>query len=163
MREQLVETILGAIVAAVAIGFFAFAFNQSGAAAGAADANGYYARFQRVDGIAVGSDVRLSGVKVGVVTSVSLDPDTYAARLGLTVDKNVELLDATVASIRSDGLLGGAYVALEPAGIEVLAPGDEIINTQGSQDLLTLLLSAAQQMGGGGGGGEAETQMETTP
>ena len=126
--ERWGETILGAIVALVAIGFFAFAAAQAGQTGGRA---GYdlTARFQRVDGIAVGSDVRVSGVKVGIVRAVSLDPETYLARLTLNIDNGVRVLDESTARIATDGLLGGAYVSIEPAGMDPLPAGGEISNT----------------------------------
>lgn len=141
--ERWGETILGAAVAVVAVGFFVFAAAQ----AGQTSASGGYdliARFQRVDGIAVGSDVRVSGVKVGVVRAVELDPETYMARLTINVSNGLQVLDDSTARIASDGLLGGAYVAIEPAGMDALPPGGEIPNTQGSVDLLTLFASFAQ-------------------
>lgn len=149
------ETILGAIVAFVAVGFFVFAATQAGASGGG---GGYdlTARFQRVDGIAVGSDVRVSGVKVGVVRAVELDPETYLARLTFVIDQDIQVLDDSTARIASDGLLGGAYVAIEPSGMDPLPPGGEIVNTQGAVDLLTLLSTAAQGMGGGAAGESAE-------
>jgi phospholipid/cholesterol/gamma-HCH transport system substrate-binding protein len=151
--ERWGETILGAIVSVVAIGFFAFAAAQAGQT-GARGGYDLVARFQRVDGVAVGSDVRISGVKVGVVRAVALDPDTYLARLTLSIDEGVQVLDDSTARIATDGLLGGAYVAVEPAGFEPLAPGGEIPNTQGAVDLLTLFASFAQ--------GERNAQNEDT-
>ncbi|GAM99656.1 ABC-type transport system [alpha proteobacterium U9-1i] len=144
--ERWGETIVGAAVAAVAIGFFAFAAAQAGQSTGG---GGYdlTARFQNVSGIAVGSDVRVSGVKVGVVKAVGLDPATYMATLTLTLNNGVEVLDESTARVMSDGLLGGAYVAIEPTGLEVLAPGAEIPNTQSAVDLLTLFASFASQQG----------------
>ncbi len=152
--ERWGETILGAVVAVVAVGFFVFAAAQAGQTGSAA---GYEltARFQRVDGIAVGSDVRVSGVKVGVVRAVELDPTTFDARLTLVVANGIQVLDDSTARVTSDGLLGGAYIAIEPAGMDALPPGGEIPNTQGSVDLLTLFASFAQ---GSGGGSEEETQ-----
>ncbi len=147
MSERMAETILGAIVAFIAIGFFVFAAAQ-GRTGGAVGGNDYTARFQRVDGISVGSDVRVSGVKVGAVRAIGLDPATYMAQLTLNVDNNVEILNDSVARVASDGLLGGAYIAIEPTGSEPIAPGGEIINTQGAVDLLTVLATAASSMGG---------------
>lgn len=141
--ERWGETILGAVVVVVAVGFFAFAAAQAGQT-GARQGYDLTARFQRVDGVNVGSDVRISGVKVGVVRSVDLDPETYLARLTLAMNQGVEVLDDSTARIASDGLLGGAYVAIEPAGMDVLAAGGEIPNTQGAVDLLTLFASFAQ-------------------
>lgn len=147
MLERWGETILGAVVAVVAVGFFAFAAAQGGKSASGA---GYdvTARFQRVDGIAVGSDVRVSGVKVGAVRAVALDPTTYLAKLDFSIDPSVHIPDDSTARISSDGLLGGAYVAIEPGAGDPLKPGGEITNTQGAVDLLTVLSSAAQNMGG---------------
>ena len=147
--ERWGETILGAAVAVVAVGFFVLAAAQAGQAS---TGRGYdlTARFQRVDGIAVGSDVRVSGVKVGVVRDVALDSDTYLARLTLNINEGVEVLDDSTARIASDGLLGGAYVAIEPAGMDALPAGGEIPNTQGAVDLLTLFASFAQGQGDSG-------------
>lgn len=144
--ERWGETIVGAAVAAVAIGFFVFAAAQAGQSTGG---RGYdlTARFQNVSGIAVGSDVRVSGVKVGVVKAVGLDPATYMATLTLTLNDGVEVLDESTARVMSDGLLGGAYVAIEPTGMDVLQPGAEIPNTQSAVDLLTLFASFASQQG----------------
>jgi len=144
--ERWGETILGAVVAVVAVGFFAFAAAQAGQTGGG---NGYelVARFQRVDGVGIGSDVRVSGVKVGVVRAVELDPETYMARLIFTVDHDIQVLDESTARIATDGILGGSYVAIEPAGMDALPPGGEIPYTQGAVDLLTLLSSFAQGQG----------------
>ncbi|MGE3929859.1 MAG: MlaD family protein [Hyphomonadaceae bacterium] len=152
--ERMGETLLGAAVAVVAIGFFAFAAAQAGNT-GAGDGYDLTARFSRVDGIAVGSDVRVSGVKVGVVRTVELDPETYMARLTLAIDREVQVLDDSAARIASDGLLGGAYVSIEPAGLDPLQPGAEIINTQGAVDLLTLFASFAQ--------GQDNSESEASP
>lgn len=156
-KDQAAEVILGAIVAAVAVGFLGFAIARAG---GGEAAGGYEltARFQRVDGVAVGSDVRMSGVKVGAVSRVALDPETYYARLTLTIDPAVKLPDDSSAKVASDGLLGGAYVSLDAGGSEaILSPGSEILNTQGSVDLLSLLAAAAGGGAGGGSGGEGES------
>lgn len=147
--ERWGETILGAVVAVVAIGFFVFAAAQAGQT-GAGGGYELTARFQRIDGVGVGSDVRVSGVKVGVVRAVGLDPETYEARVTLAIDNAVRVLDDSTARIATDGLLGGGYVAIEPAGFDYLPAGGEIPNTQGSVDLLTLLASFAQGQGRSG-------------
>jgi phospholipid/cholesterol/gamma-HCH transport system substrate-binding protein len=153
--ERWGETILGAIVAVVAIGFFAFAAAQAGQTSNGA---GYdlTARFQRVDGINVGSDVRISGVKVGVVRSIGLDTETYLARVTLAVNNGVTVPDDSTARIASDGLLGGAYVAIEPGSMDPIPAGGEIINTQGAVDLITLFSSMAQS-------GQNTSQNEDNP
>jgi phospholipid/cholesterol/gamma-HCH transport system substrate-binding protein len=153
------ETILGAIVVIVAVGFFAFASAQAGQSGSRA---GYdlSALFNRVDGITVGSDVRVSGVKVGVVKAISLDTDTYQARLTFTIDNTVKVNDQSTARIQSDGLLGGAYVSIEPGGLTPLPAGGMIENTQGTVDLLSLFASFA---GGGANHSNDTTQGSPTP
>ncbi len=158
--ERWGETILGAIVAVVAIGFFVYAASTGGQANASRSGYELTARFQRVDGVAVGSDVRVSGVKVGVVRTIALDPETYLAKVTFQIDRGIEILDDSTARIASDGLLGGAYVSIEPAGMAALAPGAEIINTQGSVDLLTVLASAVQ---GAGSGGQSSSEESTSP
>jgi phospholipid/cholesterol/gamma-HCH transport system substrate-binding protein len=157
-KEQTAETILGAIVAAVAVGFLGFAITRAGSAE-AAGGQEYWARFDRVDGIAVGSDVRISGVKVGAVSKIDLDPETYLAKVSLSVDPSVKLPDDSSAKVASDGLLGGAYLSLSAGGSEaMLKPGDEILNTQGAIDLLSVLANAAS-----GAGGESAPEEGVTP
>ena len=141
--ERWGETILGAIVAAVAIGFFAFAAAQAGQT-GARDGYDLSARFQRIDGINVGSDVRISGVKVGVVREIGLDRETYLALVTMAIDDGIVVTDDSSVRVASDGLLGGAYLAIEPGSMEPIPAGGEILNTQGAVDLITLFSAIAQ-------------------
>lgn len=174
--ERWGETILGAIVAAVAVGFFAFAAAQAGQGGGGGQ-GGYVltAHFQRVDGIDVGSDVRMSGVKIGVVQGVEIDPVTFQAKLTMSLDRAVfhfercagsdappegcGVPDDSTARIASNGLLGGAFVSIEPGSGNALAQNGEIPNTQGAVDLLTLFASFAQ----GNNNQSQGSSGETTP
>lgn len=157
MRESFFETLIGAIVIGVAGFFLWFALARGGDASSIGE-NQYEvtARFNSVSGISRGSDVRIAGVKAGVVKSIEGDPQTFEAVLKLTLDSKWELPDDTDARISTDGLLGGAYIALEPgAGFDNI-PQDgsgEIQYTRGSVDLLTLFASFAS---GGGGGGSSD-------
>lgn len=153
MKEQAAETAIGAVVAVVAAGFLFYAVTRAG---GGEAAGGYpiEARFNRIDGISVGADVRMSGVKVGAVSTVALDPQTYMARVTMSLDPKVKVPEDSSAKISSDGLLGGAYVSIEPGGAEaMLAAGKEISHTQGTVDLLTVLASAV--------GGAANSQNKS--
>ncbi|PKP82315.1 MAG: outer membrane lipid asymmetry maintenance protein MlaD [Alphaproteobacteria bacterium HGW-Alphaproteobacteria-18] len=155
MRESFFETLIGAIVIGVAGVFLWFALARGGDSSGIG-ANQYEvtARFNSVSGISRGSDVRIAGVKAGVVKSIEGDPRTFEAVLKLALDTKWELPDDTDARISTDGLLGGAYIALEPgAGFDNIAQDGtgEIQYTRGSVDLLTLFASFAA----GGGGSES--------
>jgi len=84
MKTNLVETIVGAMVIGIAIVFFGFAYKTAGLGG---DSGGYQikARFEAVDGVSSGTDVRMSGIKVGTVVGLALDEETYEAVLTLNV------------------------------------------------------------------------------
>ena len=139
MKNSAFETLVGAGVIALAVAFFTVAYTTGGVSAGA---GGYTitAEFENVAGIKSGSDVRMSGVKVGTVLSQELDPESYQAVLKLSVAPTVKLPDDSTAKITSEGILGGNFVALEVGGSEtMLADGGKIENTQGSIDLFGLI------------------------
>jgi phospholipid/cholesterol/gamma-HCH transport system substrate-binding protein len=139
MKANVVETITGAIVIVVAVVFFVFAYRIAdvGAASGGYQVD---ARFSQVSGLVTGSDVRLSGIKVGSVVDQKLDPKTYEAIVTLAIAPDVKLPSDSSAQVTSEGLLGGSYVSLQPGGAEeMLANGDTIEFTQGSVDLMSLI------------------------
>ena len=146
MRESVFETLVGALVVMVAGVFLWFALAVGGDTDVKGDQYNVLARFNNVSGISRGSDVRIAGVKAGVVKSIEGDPQRFEAMLTLSLDKKWELPDDTDARISTDGLLGGAYIALEPGGgFDTIAQDGtgEIQYTRGSVDLLTLFASFA--------------------
>ncbi len=141
-RSGFFETIVGLVVIAVAAGFLAYAYGASGQGIGR-DHYRLGAVFGRVDGVTVGSEVRIAGVKVGSVAANSLDPKTYEANVELAIDGAVTIPQDSVAKVVSDGILGGAHISIEPgAADEMLNEGDRITMTQGSVDLLSLAVQA---------------------
>jgi len=141
-KGQLFESMIGVVVLAVAAAFLSYAYQTSGRALTARTYT-LNAVFGRIDGVTPGSEVRISGVKVGSVADSILDPATFEARVALSVAKNVEIPEDSVAKIVSDGLLGGAHVSIEPGASDVmLAEGETISITQGSVDLLGLAVQA---------------------
>ncbi len=156
-RQGAFETVVGVIVIAAAALFLKYAFDASGRGF-AGGAYELQAVFGRVDGVAVGSEVRIAGVKVGAVSSSALDPLTYEARLGFLVDGAVPVPEDSIAKIVSDGLIGGAHVSIEPGASEtMLARGGQILRTQGSVDLLGL---AVRSFTADRSGGESEADAE---
>lgn len=138
MKNNTVETLMGAVVLFVAGFFFIFAYQNSGSKV--IDSAVYSAAFDRVDGIVVGSDVRMSGVKVGTISTLIIDPQTYLAKISFTIDKTLKLPKDSSAEVVSDGLLGGKYLAIVPGGDEAfLAEGSTIIHTQSSVNLESLI------------------------
>ncbi len=112
MRRNAIETVMGAVVLLVAGVFVFFAYDMAQVKA----VEGYEvtALFYKIGGLNEGSDVRISGIKVGTVIDHELDSESYDARVRMTITREIKLPVDTVASIASEGLLGGKYVRLEP-------------------------------------------------
>jgi len=147
-RAGIFETLVGVIVVAVAAAFMVYAYGVSGKDLGR-DAYHLNAIFGRVDGVSAGSEVRIAGVKVGTVTGHELNQHTYEAVLRLAIARNVNVPEDSIAKIVSDGVLGGAHVAIEPgASEEMLHEGETITITQGSVDLLGLAMQAFTNQSG---------------
>ncbi len=103
-----------------------------------------HARFENIDGIVTGSKVKLSGVNIGTVKSISLEPESYYAFITMNFDKKFSFPDDTEASVQLEGLLGGSYISILPGGSDVMLLNDqEILYTQGSTSLLNLMLKFA--------------------
>ena len=129
MRRNAIETVLGAVVLLVAAGFLVLAYNSTDLR----PAGGYTvsAKFYAVDGLTIGSDVRIGGVKVGAVTDQFVDPEAFQAVVTLSLQDEIRLPVDSVASISSDGLLGGKYVKIEPGQEkDLLSGGGEIVETR---------------------------------
>ncbi len=141
MKDSLVETLVGAAVLVVATMFVIYGYSVT--ESDSSDGYVLSAQFDRVDGLTIGSDVRMSGIKIGTVTALDLDRQSYYANAEFSIGAGIELPDDTSAKITSEGLLGGNYVSLSPGGSEdMLTAGDEILYTQGSVDLIGLVSQA---------------------
>src|SRR5277367_1772291 len=110
MSRNVIETVMGAVVLVIAAVFLFFAYSTSQVRA----VSGYSltAKFDKIEGIREGGDVRISGIKVGSIVSETLDPTTYLAIVKLNVNPMFKLPEDTVAEILSSGLLGDKYLAL---------------------------------------------------
>jgi phospholipid/cholesterol/gamma-HCH transport system substrate-binding protein len=98
------------------------------------------ARFTSISGLKEGSTIELAGVVVGKVSNIDLDTGDYEAVVHLDVDKQVELQDDTIASIRTAGIIGDKYIKLSPGGSDIiLQAGDEIDETEPAISLEELL------------------------
>lgn len=140
MAENISEVLTGAGVLAAALGFAAYA----GFGASLAPQSGSYnlkASFRSVQGVNVGTDVRMAGVKIGTVTRLDLNPQTFYADATFTVKKAISVPDDSTVIIASEGLLGGNFVEVQPGGSPVnLEPGGEVEDTQSAVGLVELLM-----------------------
>lgn len=134
------ETLIGAAVLAAAAAFLVYAGRTADVGPRTGDRYEVTAAFRKVEGLSVGADVRVAGVKVGSVRDLSLDTETWRAVATLSIDGEVRLPEDSDAAVLNEGLLGGTFVAVTPGGSEFeLADGDEIMFTQGSVNLMDLV------------------------
>lgn len=136
--RNLIETVMGAVVLIVAASFVFFAYKSGNVA----EVSGYNlsAKFDRADGVVTGSDVRVSGIKIGSVTAQSIDPQTFLAVIQMTINDEIKLPLDSSAEIVSDGLLGGKYIAIVPGGdTENLKDNGQIQFTQSSVSIEQLI------------------------
>jgi len=163
-QRRIAEILTGAVVLLVAAGFLAFAVSHSGRST----TSGYdlLARFDRIDGLVVGADVRIAGVKVGSVTDTRIDPETFLAVVTLSVRPDIRLPKDSSAEVTSESLLGGKYLSLTPGGDEtMLNPGQTITITQSSislEQLLGKFIFSVTSMNRTGETGEAAPQGNTS-
>jgi phospholipid/cholesterol/gamma-HCH transport system substrate-binding protein len=152
MAENVAEVLTGAAVLAAAVGFLIFA-GQGASLTTDTDSYELKASFRSVEGVTIGTDVRLAGVKIGTLTKLELNPKTFFADATVTVKKGIELPDDTTILVSSEGLLGGSFVEVLPGGSPInLEPGQEIENTQGSVSLIGLLMKFVGAAAGNGTG-----------
>ena len=129
MNKRPVETIMGIVVVVVAAFFLYFAYNVSDLQV----VKGYdvTARFLKVGGLNVGSDVRINGIKVGTVVGQHLDGENFEAEVKMSLASNIKLPKDSVAIIVGDGLIGDKFIKIEPGKAkEMLQNGDSLSNTK---------------------------------
>jgi phospholipid/cholesterol/gamma-HCH transport system substrate-binding protein len=156
-----IETVVGGIVIAIAAGFFFYASNATGDTRGFSGGYKLSAEFDNIEGINVGTDVRLAGIKIGTVVGQALNPESYQAKVDMMIDSAVSLADDTTAKITSEGLLGGKFIALDQGGSDTkLADGDAISYTQGAVDIWSLISQAMFERSGAKTSTDGETKDE---
>ncbi len=150
MTRKLPELLTGFAIIIVAVAFLIFALGR----AGEVSTGGYplQAQFSSIGGLTVGADVKIGGVTIGHVTQARLDPNTYAAIVKLVIDDNIKIPADSSASITSDGLLSGNYIAVSPGGSNtMLAPGQSFAVTQSAINIEDLLGKFIFSMGSSSG------------
>ena len=156
MGRNAIETVMGAAVLLVAAMFLYFAYNTAQIKA----VTGYEvsARFFKVGGLAKGSDVRISGIKVGTVLDNKLDPVTFDAVVTMSIRPDIVLPMDTTAVISSSGMLGDKYVMLLPGEADdKITAGGLIEKTKDFRSLEDqvgeiIFLATGGDDGGSGGG-----------
>ena len=87
------------------------------------DVNNYFVTFNKIDGVAVGTDVVISGIKVGEVKEIFIK-DNYP-QISINVNKSIEISDDSSVSIQTDGLFGKKFLLIEIGGNDVYLKNGE--------------------------------------
>jgi len=158
MKKLKVEFLVGlfVILALAALAWLTLKVGSGSLTGG--DTYSIEARFANAGGLHAGSSVLLSGVTVGTVESIRMDPADYSAIATLRILSELRLPSDTMASIKTSGLIGDKFIALAPgAEEEYLAPGDRITMTESAVDLESLI----GKMAFGAVDKDAETKDQT--
>lgn len=96
--------------------------------------------FSSVSGLKEGASVNLAGVRIGHVSSIRIDPEHLVAKVTLEIDRHIEVSEDSIASIRTEGIIGEKYIEILPGGSDMmLSQGDEIENTESALDIESLI------------------------
>lgn len=147
MKQNIIETIVGFAVLIIACLFLIFAYKTGNSIS---SSKGYplTASFQSAEGISAGSDIMISGIKIGNVKRISLDPNSYFATAYLNINDDVKIPKDSKAQVVTSGLLGGKYIAIVPGNDnEDLAPNEEIKYTQSAINIESLINKIVSSFG----------------
>ena len=140
MKKMNLEMIVGSFLLAGFICFSWLAVKMGDINPFQAETYPVSARFTSISGLKDGSTIELAGVVVGKVSRIELDTGDYEAVVHMNIDKQVELQDDTIASIRTSGIIGDKYIKLSPGGSDIiLEAGDAIEETEPSISLEELV------------------------
>lgn len=136
-REESREIITGALVllAAIAIGLVLH-LRPAGATAGYE----LQVRLAKTDGLTKGAEVRVSGVRIGTVTDLTLDPASYLATVRMNIRDDVRVPTDSALEVTSGGILGNLYVSIFPGkATAMLPPGGVIVKSCGAEDVMAMI------------------------
>lgn len=98
------------------------------------------ARFSSISGLQRGAIVEAAGVRVGLVTGIEFDPDSYEAIVSMRINEGVPMQEDAIAAIRTQGIIGEKFVKIIPGGFDdLLDDGDEIYQTESAVSLEELI------------------------
>lgn len=139
MKQNIIETIIGFVVLIIALLFLIFAY-KTGSSITSSKGYQVTANFQSAEGIAVGSDVMISGIKIGSVKKITLDPNSFYASVYLNINDDVKIPKDSKAQVVTSGLLGGKYISIVPGNDdENLVANEEIRYTQSAINIESLI------------------------
>lgn len=140
MKNNTLEMVVGLFMI---IGFAAFGYLalQLGEVSFLTSGKTYVikAEFTNVAGVKKGASVQVAGVVVGEVTAIELGKDAYAV-LSLQIENSLKVPTDSMASVKSQGIIGDKYIQLSLGGAEELfKPGEVVVDTESSLDIESLI------------------------
>jgi phospholipid/cholesterol/gamma-HCH transport system substrate-binding protein len=140
MKKYTQETVVGIFVV---IGLLAIAYMTVKLGnVGFLGENSYslYAKFNRVTGLRVGNPVNMFGLEIGRVESFKMDQENQVVVVDFKIDKDIQIYDDAIASIKTEGLIGDKFVSIDPGGGgDLLKNGDVITDTESPTDIMDLV------------------------
>ena len=139
MKEKSIETFVGLIVIVITISFFSYAYSKVNTKS---SDKGYslYVQFEDIEGLSEGSDVKLSGIKIGTVNRIHLENSTYYAKVELTIYSDIQIPKDSRAIVATSGIMGGKYIRITPGSSEkMLANSGKIVFSQSAINLEDLV------------------------
>jgi len=148
MSRNWIESIVGAAVLAVAAWFLIFSYQAGGNSTSGDEGYELIAKFTGVDGVPEGAAVRISGIKVGEVGSLTLNQDTYLAEVVLNIDAGILIPEDSAVAIKSENLLGGRYLAISPGAEDAMLEDGGVVQFTQPSVVLEDLIGQAIFSGG---------------
>ena len=152
MKKYSKETVVGIFVV---IGLFCIGYmTVKMGNVGFLGENSYslFGKFNTVTGLRVGNPVNMLGLEIGRVEKFTMDQENQQVLVEFKINNGIEIFDDAIASIKTEGLIGDKYVAVDPGGGgDLLADGDTITDTASPTDLMDLVSKYAFGDVGGGG------------
>ncbi|MEN8212240.1 MAG: outer membrane lipid asymmetry maintenance protein MlaD [Thermodesulfobacteriota bacterium] len=99
-----------------------------------------YGFFNSVSGLKTGARVEMAGVKIGIVSNVSIDKKQLLAKVEFSINKDIKLSEDIIASVKTSGIIGQKYIDILPGGSDImLEAGEEVYNTESSLDVESIV------------------------
>ena len=140
MKKYSKETVVGIFVV---IGFFLIGYMTVKLGnVGFVGDNTYslFAKFNTVTGLREGNPVNMLGLEIGRVQKFTMDQENQQVVVEFKINKGIEIYDDAIASVKTEGLIGDKYVAIDPGGGgDLLADGDSITDTNSPTDIMDLV------------------------
>lgn len=140
MKQLNIQLITGLFVLLALACFTYLAVNIGGARFSQQPGYTLHARFTSISGLQSGAIVEAAGVRIGTVTAIEFDPESYEAIVSMRIRQDVPVQEDAIAAVRTQGIIGEKYIKLVPGGFEeLLGDGDEIFETESAVSLEELV------------------------